>query len=905
MNWRANVVVGGTRAWVLSSLLLAGCGVGDGSDIGPKLPKLPDASCKVVVLDDQGRGVVGASVSIGDTMRAVTGRNGRGDLLANPRGRVLVAVDAADGAAVAGDRLGSYRVATTIAGPDLPAVLHVPEFPAAASAALATGTQVAATTISSSAGGSLLVAAGSSVGAAGAGSTVEVRLGDLQAQHLPGDLPTAPSGAWLFGRGLWVEPVDVSFTPAASIDVADDLGLGGGTAQLFRLDPVSGEWQAVAATAQSVGGRLVGNGAIAAGGLYAFAAAVDAVTVTGRIVDAVLVPEPLPDVLVVVDQGKTFTDRNGRFTVAGVAATFADGSPRSAVIESFAGGSWLPVRSATTAPVGVGAIDVGDLVLDTLSAGNVRALQVLQGRALTVKPARLSSLLGDVALATTTDDNGQVLFEDVPAEYFGFQDGRGLDVDEVVYGQAIGFLDRGRRWLDSYQFFFERTWYQGGRSSRTYVSDALGGGPLEDAAIVQGTVPGQGREGFTSEGGTLFVTRDFAGRATATRRSQRDGRAIVHAFSIERPNGEHLELPLQRVLRTPLGAFERHGLVAGTLLGADAARQHELRVTRRLSVQEWWDQIAEGAPTATAVPIDVDPAITHADFVAGVPAVGGNLAAIEFQSPGGKKTLEKVGVVADLLPSEGQRIVRDIPLDAPVNESYGVPNALLGAPPELDVDQLSMALALQQPSGRIVEVARGLRGNHVAVGSDLAFTLPALTGPLAGHGWLVLLDGSYPSNGTTVRCSVLISLPRPSPLPSFPLGAVRIASFPELVAPANGATVPAAGFNVNFTLPADALHGAIELRSEVGGETLLWQALLPPDASEFAFVTLPVDVATPLVPGRTYSLTVSAFFGDGALTDVVDPYDPYEFLSTFAQSIGLIERGANRVSRRTIQITTN
>jgi hypothetical protein len=264
--------------------------------------------------------------------------------------------------------------------------------------------------------------------------------------------------------------------------------------------------------------------------------------------------------------------------------------------------------------------------------------------------------------------------------------------------------------------------------------------------------------------------------------------------------------------------------------------------------------------------------------------------------------LAKAGVVADLLPREGGRIARDLALDAVATATFVVPGALLGAPPELDVTQLAMAVALQQPSGRIVDVARGLRGNHAAAGNDLAITLPPLTGPLAGHGWLVLLDGSFASNGTTLRCSTLISLPRDGALPRFPRTDVAFAGFPAITSPADGATVSAAGFTVQFALPANTAYAFVELNSSVGGDTRLWQVLVPPERSEVVFVTLPPDIATPLVAGRTWTLAVSAFFGDGRFTA---ERDPYLDLATFWQSIGATERGVTHVTRRTIQVTTN
>jgi hypothetical protein len=522
--------------------------------------------------------------------------------------------------------------------------------------------------------------------------------------------------------------------------------------------------------------------------------------------------------------------------------------------------------------------------------------QVARGRADPLRECRISSIFGDVALATLSDANGQLGFEDVPAQYFGFQDGHPIDSLEVFYGQAIAFLDNGRRWFDVYQFRFERAWYIGARSTRALVTDALGGGPLMDAAVVQGSTPSQGFVGKTLEGGSFVVTRDFAGRATASRRSQRGGRTIVHALSIERPDGDHVELPLQRVLRAPLGAFDRHGLVAGTVTGADGSRDHRLRVTRRISQQEWWEDLVEGVPIPSSLPIDVDPATTHAAFQAGLAVAGGNLAATELTT-GPVTTLLKAGIVADFVPVEGSVVAQDIALDLVANTTFVVSEAFTQASADIDRTTLVYALALRQPSGRVVDVARALSYIDTP-GSALVFTLPDLTGSLQDHQWLALLQGSKVSGGSTLRHSSLISLPRPA-ADSFRLPA----TFPSISSPAEGATVPASGFTVQFTLPADSVYAILELRSDAGSELRLWQVYVPGNQTQFGFVQLPTEAETPLKPGPTWSLTVTAALrGAEVLPNIPDPYRDQ---AGFVQSIGTSERGVRVLASRTISITTN
>lgn len=885
-------------ALLVLAAAFAACDPGPGSEIGPREPELPAASSKVVVLDDQGRGVAGA-VALAGAARAVTGRNGRGDFEAETRGARIVRVDAAAAAATDGDRLASYSVALDVVGQDLPQVLHVPDL--AVGAVVPTGAQAATTTVATTSGDELVVPLGAVVGH-DAAANVDLRLGVLQAAHLPGALPTPASAseAFVWTRGVFVAPVGVAIAPAAELSTPDDAGFAGGAAapRLFRLDDVTGAWTEVAVVANVASGRVTAAG-VAQGGLYAFAAAAPAGVVRGRVVDAsgtaTEPAAPVPDVLVRVDHAVTTTDAQGFFRLDGVAVQTPAAGARSAVVEAFAGGAWLPARLATSESVQPGDNDLGEFVLDTRTAGNVLLQQIRRGRAEGLLPAQMSALLGGVAVATTSAADGVARVEDLPDGYVGFDEARVGGTRGVVLTQSVRRLDAGRRWYALAQFAGDRNWNLDGRSTQILAVDARGGGPLQGVDVMQGATAGAGRLDETRESGTLSANRDVAGRATGVADTSRAGARVVHAFAIVGPSSDRLELPLQVARPAAVGAFDRFGLVAGAIGEADPARDHAIRATRRIAAQEWWDDVVDGV-AVSSTPVDVDPADVFDRFVVGLPAIGGNLAVAEFAGASGvaPRTLARLGLAAEVEPVEGARIVRDIALEHVADATFRVADAFVGAPAALDPEAMTVALALRQQSERVVDCARGLQGNHARDGDDLVFTLPPLAGALAGQAWLALLQGEFAgAAGVTHGTTALVTLPG---------GACRFRGFPTITAPAPAANVQAAGFTARFALPSGALHGWLELRSVGGagaGETLLWQAALPPDATEFAFVALPSGVTSPLRAGVTYELTVAAMIAEGTSTPPRGHFDAFAYL----RSIGAVERGVTQVVRTTVQVT--
>lgn len=878
---------------------LAACN-GSGSDVGPVLDRLPDASCKVLVLDDDNRGVCAATVQVG-ARSAVTGRSGRTDLLADLRGEHTVFVAAAAAAAAAGDLLPDLFVRESFAGQQLPKAVHLPDL--SASAGVELGFSVAGATVlddTATSGARIEIPAGARTGAPpGLSSRYTLRTASLTTEHLPGVLPTASSGARVFSRGIFVHDGTASFQPAATLEIPDDLQLSGGaTAMLFRLDQTTGNWVQVSGSATSAGGRLRMTEAVSTAGVYAFAVDVaSVVTVRGRVLDAF--GAALPCVLVHAGEARAETDSDGRFALA-IGATFADGSARTVQLELHGGRCFRPISSVfpTALPAAGGDLQLGDLRLDTLPVGNLRVQMISRGRADPHRPLSLSSLDGNVAITVLGDERGQATFEDLPQGWFGFTTGRPIDGRQVLFGQAVGFQQFGRRWTDVNQFTLDTYWFIGARNSRTQALDWRGGGPVRGAAIVKGAVPDAGFVQFTREGGLVITNRAFDGRATAAVRTVADGRTVTSAFTIVDPNGEHLEMPLQRADLIAPGQFDRHGVLAGALTGVALPSDLRVRSTRAMTPSEWFDDVFLGMPLASSLPIDLDPAATgDPDFRVGIGVPLGQVAAVQGSTVGGDFTLERVGILRGLATQEGVVQQRDLALAAFADTTFVAPGAANGLDPALSGNDLRFDLALGTADGLATDVVREVGGNHTIVGDDVRLLLPALTGSSAGAEWLVGLAATASAGGQTIRQRTLHRLRADATAATVPFLAV-----PTIAEPLPNAVVAASGFTVRWTPPTGADYVTLELRYATGAESAVWTAVVPGQHTEFAFVRLPSQADTPLVAGRNYTLTVTAFRIDAGPY----PADPqsYRNVTTFWMSVDALERGVTAMASRSFQVTT-
>lgn len=884
----------GSRRRMFALLATFAACTGSGSDIGPSFPELPAGTCKATVRDNQGLGVSGAVVRVADGV-AVTGRTGRAELYGDRRGTRLVRVDASNASAKDTDRLASIAFETSVQGTDLPDVVYLPDTGPSATVTTGTGAALPATDLDDSANsGAILRIAAGTVVADGANSSVQLRIGELAVEHLPSPLPLAPVGSWVCTRAFWVDPPTVTFAPAATLVVPDEIALGSGSGSMFRLDPSTGQWQQVPGTAVAVGGTIQLANGVATGGLHVYAVAASSATVRGRVVDVDDVP--IYGALVRVDSAMANTGTDGRFEVV-VAGVDGSGSTRDVGYELVGGGSWLPiVATGQTGPLGANAsVDLGDVTFETTPVGDVRMQFIRRGRAVGSLPVAAGGGLQEVFSASFTDPIGQCTLEEMPAGWFGTSISFPISATRVATTDVLSYLSPGSRIVSSRYYFSDRNYSSDGRSTRMLALDSVGGAPIQGAAFVRGRVANDGYLGVTREGGTIVANRTTFDRITATVRSVSGSEDKTSAFSCEGPGGNRIEVPLERSQQRAPGVFDRHGIVRGQLVGADPLREQRISASRPLGIGEWFGARMQDGPSYQNMPVRVGGSLPAGSYSAGVAQPIGSVAVAEGTVTGGLFSLTGVGALLDLQVAEGSASDRDLPVDRPATESFAAPGALAGFDASFAAADLRFDLAFQQPAGRIVDIARDVAGNMTVGGADLTFALPALDGPFEGGSWLVALRAQSEASGVGRSQRLLLRL-RTTGSEVFPM-----LELPTIVSPTNGLGVSADGFTVQFASSPGATYTQIELRSE-GADTRAWTVVVPASTTEFAFVQLPVEAVSPLVPGRTWSLTVSSWRADVGI--YADPAY-YVELATFWSSLGAGNQGIRAGSSRSVTISTN
>jgi len=884
---------------------------GSGSDIGPTLRAPIPANYRVLVQDDQYRAVTSALVSIdGITETAATNRYGRASILAVPSGVRRMHVDGTNASAVAGSRLAALSLTASM--PDrneLPYVVYLPDTSQSATSTLLVGTNPVTTTLDDSAnsGAIVTVPGGTSVGLLLA-STVVLRAGKLARGHLPGELPAPSSGARLWDTGVYIDPAGVTFAPGAALSMPNS-GLNlpvGASADLYRLDDFTGVWERVGSgVVNGVTDRIEAPaGSVTTGGLYAFATTVSqTTTLTGIVVNQT--GRRVHDALVRAVGQRTRTFGDGSFVLSSVPSVDGGGAPLTVTLDVHGGRDWRATSAAVNVTVQPGSQPVSDVLLETNQVSDVRLQLIKRGAVDPHRRLRLALSMGSDVGIGVGDSQGRIDYDDIETGgYIGVLTSQTGRPGRALVAEAFRFFGDGSRRLDL-QVFAQDQEFLLHRSSQgttaVHVVDAVGTGPVQGAALVNGSTPGIGYLGQTVQNGILFGEFGYGGEATASITTTAGGLTVTSACTLSHVDSARIEIPLLRAVARANGGYDRHGLVAGQLLQASTPvpKTRLLRSTRYFILNDWYEEVFDGEDVLGNVPFVQDPA-TSDQFKVGVTEPVGHLAAVEGTTVGVSLELERMGIAANLQPVPGGVIRRDVALDLVADTQFDAPGAIKNLDPGTSSSALTFDLAAQLADSTIVDVGRGFGGASIfTTGEDAEFRLPALGGQLAGGRYYVALHGAHSSGGKSVKQSTLI------PLDGTAGPRVELLGVPDITSPSPNATVSGDGFTVNFSLPKGALYAVIRLQSSTAGELRDWTAILPNGLSSFSFRQLPPEAAQPLVAGRTWTLSVTAVRVEaGALASRILDEDYRKLLQHY---VGLIpaERQSNAYSSTSIQVTTN
>ncbi len=905
-------VVGGSRpkvpVWagpVLVAALLTAC-TGEGSDIGPDLPLVPDATYVVQVADAEGRPICTASVSLDvpDAAPGHTDRSGRAAFgVAAPAGAALF-VDGRRGSAVPGDLFDALLLQVpTGSPPDEPLfVVQLADLSGSAPLTLPTGFNAFGRTLDDSAwsGAVLRIAPGTSVLAGPPVDSVELRSGSLPAgTAVP--LPRLVDGrAPVANAAIQIAPLQLSLDPGAQLEAPNDLGLPAGAAcALYRTSLVDGAWELVGPAEVGAGGdRILSEpGAVTHGGLYRFAVAAASTTdVVGQLTRGAT-EAGQEGVLVRCGDVVLRTPADGKFTLASVAATDAVGSVRELDLRH-AGGRYLTPGGGTqkVTPLPGAATEVPPIGVTVRYASDVRVLLVGRGRTDPWRALGMNSIDRSGADFGIVRGDAAVLLQDIPSGPVSYLMARPSEryAQQVDIVQGIGFVGERVRISDLRGYFVNEPWIRGwGGGTSLWTIDRRGGGLLDDVRTYRRTDGGP--DEFIAESNQFLVPRMELGpprEASCTYVSSADGVTIHSAFSVRDCEGVRLELPLRRAGGAPFGEFDPFALVRGSVPAGPGAEPFvEGRGTEL--AETWVDRIIGVLPGPGREPVlprrlDLDVAGGR-DFEVGVSRFDGVLLAGTVDDSAAGPSLRSVSILDALQLDPGA--ITSIDFDPnrvlPVTEVIGLPQALVGREDFVDPSGFTLALAAEFGDRRLVQIGRGLVGHVTPAGTDAALRVPSRRESLAGvRLWAVLAGEGGAADGSTVIQRSIHRLDAGRPADATPLLAA-----PRAVDPAPGGSAPAAGFELRFEAPADATWIHLRLVAESTAEIREWQVLLPPGSSSFDFRDFPgVDGAriAVLAPG-TYTVELTAGRVDrGPVLQV--PLGGYQGTIAFWWSIGAAER---------------
>jgi hypothetical protein len=484
-----------------------------------------------------------------------------------------------------------------------------------------------------------------------------------------------------------------------------------------------------------------------------------------------------------------------------------------------------------------------------------------------------------------------VRFEEIAADVFGFVDSIPRDIRAVYRIRQVLALRPG---LDNATnvFAFEIPW-RWAQISGTMIAavDKAGTGALFLAHVVRSDIPGKGLLGQTDLNGYLGLDVSPSDSLTTVMKTEIGGRTVTSAFTAEEPHIGRIETPLERAPRQ-FSEFVRFGVVTGDLTGvaSSTTKTRRVRASGRMTRQDFVDVAAFGRRMRDT-PSMVMPTSTSPTFRVGVPAGFGHVAAAEGSTVAGVFHLERLGVVLNTKPVEGEQVTQNIPLIAiPASSLFRIQNGLKNMDDAFLTTDLRFSVAGELESGLLVDLVAdvGILERHIK-GDNVLLLLPPRPSGIQKY-WAVFGGLKVTDGVTTKQCIVV-------PLHEAAVPDVAQLALPTIKKPLPGTTPSKTDFKIEFILPPECHYGVVQIRSEktVNGGTDVrdWTVVVPRDRTQADIFTFSQKLPEVLVDDedRTWTVTVSAARIDSG--PLVDPILEYRrtYVRILANWAGMKEVG--------------
>ncbi|MEO0477863.1 MAG: hypothetical protein AAF196_00135 [Planctomycetota bacterium] len=849
---------------------------GPGSDIGPSLGFLEQSIFRVAIRDGSGQPLVDARATLG-TVSVLTAASGTAEFEVPFSSSTTLDLDGALASAVDGQSFGRLRidlpapasidgqVPFTISLPDLS---DSPEQPT--TMPLGGGVVLDDTARS---GAVVTFAAGTSFGTA----IDPVRLGELSSDRVPPlDLSTGPISV---NDAVFLAPLSETITPPASLQFPSTLGVPGGTVvTIARLSPTTGIWESIGPGSISGDGASVLAPSLASsGGLYTAFMSSASVDLVGRVLLDEDSQAAGQNLLVRSGQATATTTPDGLFSLEDVPL-------RSSVTLRVDGGldagsDIVEFDVDLSSAVDGEAIDVGDLLYPFVPTTDFRGQIFSRSELRRFARIGVNSLSGDRGVAISTDANGEIEVSDVIGGLISIFDTtlNPRNPQQVLAIENFLLVDLVQRTDDNQVFTDLQSLGFPAAATLLFVRDRTSRGFPSDVCVLEASETGDLEViGATTEipPGTppLVVTPSREPVLAVARRETPSGDSFVSAQSIFGESSGRIEFLVDTRPTPPRATTVT---VSGTIPGAGP--EFELITAPILDRDGFFELFLDEYPIGAALSAPTDGAGSGDPmFEAAVRARAGSvLVATSSTLSGARRQLNSASTM-EIDPANRASSVPAEFATVSATSMVEFTRGLVGLDPALVAAEPRAVVGYQRVDGRVVVL-----GSNLAVigqpDGDGAVVVPAAQGAFAAAtpiGFLEVAD-----DASSVRRRQVSVFTR-GPEVDAPLLPV-----PTINSPSDGDTVTEAGFDVEFSLPADVLYGRVSLVRDDG--LVEWSALVPPGSTSVRFDPLSDDEV--ILEAGNYELKVEATRVAGDSPHLAQSLEPYQSFVGRQLSLGSAE----------------